>query len=73
MYLHDMVHLDPLFAAGAGSFSNGIETLIVDSWITTPSELEEFVLDSLENRWNTFDRIFMARAWTADWEFRGET
>ncbi len=61
-----LLHSDPAFAAGAGSFSAGLETLTREGWVRTSSELEDAIFEALESRWNTFDRIFLARAYAAD-------
>lgn len=60
-----LLHADPAFAAGAGSFSSGLETLAAEEWITTADTLEEVLREALAQRWNSFDRVFLARAYAA--------
>ncbi|MBB1058534.1 urease accessory protein UreF [Dietzia cercidiphylli] len=54
---------DPAFAAGAGSFSSGLETLVEDGWVTSPAELAVLLDEALVHRWNSFDRVFLNRAY----------
>lgn len=66
MHLQALTYADPLFAAGAGSFSSGLETLADDGLVATPQELASVVRQVLTQRWNTFDRVCLARSWEAD-------
>lgn len=58
-----LLHADPAFAAGAGSFSSGLETLVADGWVTSPAELAVLLDEALVHRWNSFDRVFLNQAY----------
>jgi urease accessory protein len=73
---------DPAFAAGAGSFSSGLETLASDGLVTGLDDLVEVMVGAIRGRWNTFDRVFLNRALAAldddarleiDWEIEAST
>ncbi|MFJ5870738.1 urease accessory UreF family protein [Dietzia sp. KRD202] len=61
-----LLNADPAFAAGAGSFSSGLETLVADGWATSPAELAALLDEALVHRWNSFDRVFLDRAFRCD-------
>lgn len=66
MGIRDLVQADPLFAAGAGSFSSGMEALAVDGLLETPQQVADVVQQTLTRRWNPFDRVFLARGWASN-------
>lgn len=66
MELRALVHLDPLFAAGSGSFSFGLESLVRDGFIREPRDVASFVEQVMTQRWNTFDRVYLAMCWSLD-------
>ena len=63
--LATLLHADPAFASGASSFSSGLETLVSDGYVRTESELVGVMIDAASLRWNSFDRVFLARAFAA--------
>lgn len=56
---------DSFFPSGAVSFSNGIETLREEGWLSDADEVRGFVLDQLNHRWATMERGVLAAAWRA--------
>ncbi len=58
-----LLHADPAFASGSSSFSSGLETLVADGWVATGEQLTALMVDTIRSRWNTFDRVFLVRAW----------
>ncbi|MDX2357792.1 urease accessory protein UreF [Dietzia sp. PP-33] len=58
-----LLHADPAFAAGSGSFSSGLETLAEEGWVTSVDALEDLLDEALVYRWNSFDRVFLVRAY----------
>lgn len=60
-----LLHADPAFAAGAGSFSSGLERLAGDGWVTTPAQLTASMLEVIRYRWSPFDRPFLVRGFGA--------
>lgn len=63
-----LLNSDPVFAAGAGSFSSGLETLAGDGWVLTSDDLRQVIHEALVLRWNTFDRVFLSMAYQANGE-----
>ncbi|MDR2114512.1 MAG: hypothetical protein LBO75_04450 [Bifidobacteriaceae bacterium] len=61
-----LVRADPLFTAGAGSFSSGLEQLTGDGLMDQPDALAQVMRQAVSCRWNTFDRVFLARAFAAE-------
>lgn len=66
--LKAVAYSDLSFAAGSGVFSSGIEALVEDVLLTSESDVMAIVRDSVKYRWNTFDRVFLAKCWTEDTE-----
>lgn len=60
-----LLHADPLFAAGAASFSSGLEALSSAGLLETGDELTAVMRSALAGRWNTFDRLFLVRGMRA--------
>jgi urease accessory protein len=60
--LGPLLHADPAFAAGAGSFSSGLETLVADGFVTDAATLTAFLVDAVRLRWNRFDRVLLVRS-----------
>lgn len=62
---HDMaalMHADPAFAAGGGSFSSGLERLAADGWVATSDDLLARMVEAVTARWDPFDRVYLVRA-----------
>ena len=57
-------HGDSQFPTGAFAFSSGLEGLLSDH-ITSPREIPHTVERMIRNRWATFDRVAVRRAWRA--------
>jgi urease accessory protein len=55
---------DTAFPSGGVSFSSGVETLVHDDLLTGDS-FASFLVDAISHRWNTFDRVFLCRAYLA--------
>jgi urease accessory protein len=60
-----LLHSDPAFGSGATSFSSGLETLAADGLVDGRDGLVAVMLDAVRLRWNTFDRVFLARSHAA--------
>lgn len=60
--LASLQHADSFFPAGGTAFSWGVETLVSDECIRTPADLAAALAGQLEQRWNHFDRAFLAEA-----------
>ena len=59
-----LMHADPAFAAGGGSFSSGLERLAADGWAASQDELVERMVEAVSARWNPHDRVYLVRALT---------
>lgn len=56
-------HGDSFFPSGAVSFSWGLEMLKNDNFITSISEINDFIENQLTERWGPFERVVLAHAY----------
>ena len=63
--LASLQHADSFFPAGGIAFSWGVESLVNDGAISTSEDLRACLAGQLEQRWNNFDRVFLAAAYDA--------
>ncbi|MEO1190693.1 MAG: urease accessory UreF family protein [Pseudomonadota bacterium] len=56
---------DSAFPSGGFAFSQGLEGLLRDGWVTDAEGLERFLRHQLAGRWLVFDRVFLLRAHSA--------
>ena len=59
-------HSDSAFPSGSVSFSSGLERLVADGFVTDGTSFTAMLFDAIKNRWNTFDRVFLARSFVTD-------
>lgn len=58
-------HADSSFPAGSVSFSSGLETLVQEG-LVTHTRFADFLLDTVRDRWNCFDRMYVVRSVAAN-------
>ncbi len=57
---------DSAYPAGGFAFSWGVEGLAADGLLDGPQELDDLIADHLRRRWNSMDRVLLARGYQAD-------
>jgi urease accessory protein len=67
-FLAALQHGDSAFPGGGFAFSWGIEGLVADELVGTVDDLERVVEDLLLERWATFDRLVLRRAFAAGFD-----
>jgi len=61
-----MQYGDSAYPAGGFAFSWGVEGLAADGLLRGPPDLDDFIREHLEFRWNTMDRPLLGRAFRAE-------
>lgn len=56
---------DSAFPTGGFAFSSGLEALVGEEIVSSEGDLAVVMHEELVHRWNTMDRVLLARAWDA--------